>query len=299
MKVAVLMSSYNGQKYIRDQIESILNQQDVKVDLYIRDDGSSDDTLNIIKEYKEITLYQGKNIGVGNSFMDLVYCVPKKYDYYAFSDQDDIWLKNKLIVAIKKIRNNTGSILYCSNQILVDKNLNKIGVRYNEIPDTSCEQIFSVNKVSGCTMVWNKDLQKLLYDKQPSQELLKCRIHDVWVAIVASITGKIIYDPKGYILYRQHENNVVGGIEDNRLDKLKYGIKKIKNKKLRNGRSLMAKEIFKLFPEHAEKYEVFVLSKDTGTLHGKLNVISNNKEFRKYTNENIFSFSLKVLLGVF
>ena len=79
MKVAVLMSSYNGQKYIRDQIESILNQQDVKVDLYIRDDGSSDDTLNIIKEYKEITLYQGKNIGVGNSFMELLYSVPDKH----------------------------------------------------------------------------------------------------------------------------------------------------------------------------------------------------------------------------
>lgn len=301
MKIAVLMSTYNGQKYIRNQIESILNQNGVDVDLYIRDDGSSDNTLNIIKEYKNIILYQGKNIGVGNSFMNLLYCVPQQYDYYAFSDQDDIWMTDKLIIAINKIKDNYngGSVLYCSNQILVDKDLKKIGMRYDIAPDISCEQIFSVNKVSGCTMVWNKTLQKLLCNKKPSCDLLKCRIHDVWVAIVASISGKIIYDSNGYILYRQHENNVVGGIEDNKLDKLKYGIKKIKEKKLRNGRSLMAKEVLELFPEQAKKYNVFLLSKDLESINGKLKIIRNNKLFRQYTGENRLSFSLKVLLGVF
>ena len=95
------------------------------------------------------------------------------------------------------------------------------------------------------------------------------------------------------------QNNVVGGIEDNKLDKLKYGIKKIKEKKLRNGRSLMAKEVLELFPEQAKKYNVFLLSKDLESINGKLKIIRNNKLFRQYTGENRLSFSLKVLLGVF
>lgn len=92
-KVAVLLSTYNGSKYIKEQIDSILSQEGVNIDIYIRDDESTDETVNIIYEYKSnnIFLTEGKNIGVGNSFMELLYSVPEIYDYYAFADQDDIW----------------------------------------------------------------------------------------------------------------------------------------------------------------------------------------------------------------
>ena len=96
MQVAVLMSTYNGEKYIRDQIDSILSQIKVNVTLFIRDDGSTDSTVKIITQYTEkysnIKFWVGENIGVGNSFMQLLYSLTDEFDYYAFSDQDDIWL---------------------------------------------------------------------------------------------------------------------------------------------------------------------------------------------------------------
>ena len=94
-KVAVLLSAYNGEKFLCEQIDSIMNQQNVDLDLYIRDDGSSYRTQEYLKQYVEqndsIHLQNGCNLGVANSFMSLLYNVPNHYDYYAFADQDDIW----------------------------------------------------------------------------------------------------------------------------------------------------------------------------------------------------------------
>lgn len=121
-KVAVLLSTYNGSKYIKEQIDSILSQEGVNIDIYIRDDGSTDETVNIIYEYKSnnIFLTEGKNIGVGNSFMELLYSVPEIYDYYAFADQDDIWSEKKIRIAIEVLQKNKKH-LYASNQELIDK----------------------------------------------------------------------------------------------------------------------------------------------------------------------------------
>ena len=210
-KVAVLLSTYNGSKYIKEQIDSILSQEGINIDIYIRDDGSTDETINIISEYKSnnIFLTEGENIGVGNSFMEMIYTVPKLYDYYAFSDQDDIWLNDKLDKAIKLLENNR-ALLYASNQRCVDKKGDEIGLRYgaNEKIHLDIISILQKNMIAGCTMVMSGKLINLLCKNKPSDELLKNRIHDVWVAAVASICGNIVYDNNSYILYRQHENNV-------------------------------------------------------------------------------------------
>ena len=112
--VSVLMSTYNGEKYIREQIESILNQKKVKVHLLIRDDGSQDSTIEIVKEYANkypnVSVYAGKNIGIGNSFMELLRNAPEA-DYYAFADQDDVWLDGKLERAIELIKATEQSII--------------------------------------------------------------------------------------------------------------------------------------------------------------------------------------------
>lgn len=123
--VSVLMSTYNGAKYIREQIDSILNQKDVNVELLIRDDGSSDNTAEICKEYQKkntnIRFYQGENIGVGKSFMELLKKAPEA-DYYSFSDQDDVWLEDKLSRAVKMIK-----IAECSRELSQDRN-ERVGV---------------------------------------------------------------------------------------------------------------------------------------------------------------------------
>lgn len=303
-KVAVLMSTYNGERFIREQIDSILSQDGVDVHLYIRDDGSSDNTVSIVNEYMShnanVTLFQGENLGVGSSFMDLVYRVPIVYDGYAFSDQDDEWCSNKLFAACEHIKQMNGPVLYCANQILVDKDKKELGLRHKSRLDCSWIQILCNNKISGCTMLWNNELQSLLASqkRRPSAELLRVRIHDVWVAMVAATVGKIEYDEKGYILYRQHENNVVGVRETSHMTEYR---KKLKQKKLRNGRSRLAAEIATNFSdllpsEIKEKMEKYGFYKKS--LRRRFSMFGE-KQVYVHTGERPLMFRLKVLMGLF
>lgn len=304
-KAAVLMSTYNGAKYLRKQIESILDQREVDVKLFIRDDGSSDDTLSIIEEYQKnderIILNKGSNVGVGNSFMQLVYDSGKEFDYYAFSDQDDVWMPVKLINAITKIGTEKAPVLYCSNQRLVDRDLRTMGMRYDTDPDLSYKQVMCQNKVTGCTMVWNTGLQLLLSDPQrrPTSDLLNQRIHDVWVAMVAAVVGRIIYDQDGFILYRQHEANVVGVRKTNIISQW---IKKVNDPRQRNGRSSICKEV-------CEKYGDLIGDKETAESLRTYAYYSSDRKSKKkllkdrsiiqHTSESGLGFRVKVLLNLF
>lgn len=210
--VTVLMSSYNGEKYIKEQIDSILEQQNVNVELYIRDDGSTDSTIKILEEYsakyENVSYYVGDNKGSCGSFFELL---SKTYgsNYYALADQDDVWDKDKLSIAISKIKKEPNGIpiLYYSNLHIVDEKLQYIreshvkpmiaGAKYSYLSD-----VF----VTGCTAVFNKELQDIAFKIKPTD----FSMHDTWLYMVASMFGKCIYDFDSHINYRQHGNNVVG-----------------------------------------------------------------------------------------
>ena len=114
-EITVFMSTYNGSRYLRDQINSILNQEGVHVKLVVRDDGSSDETLDVLNEYAgKIVVISGINIGCEKSFLELLYSNFKS-KYYAFADQDDIWVSDKLKTAIEKIRDDEFPSLYACN----------------------------------------------------------------------------------------------------------------------------------------------------------------------------------------
>ena len=124
--ITVYMSTYNGEKFIREQIESIIYQKDVELYLVIRDDGSTDSTLDIIQEYSlkypNIFVYAGENLGYANSFLTVL---KEKggTDYYAFADQDDIWEEDKLICGINKIKNKNNKYkLYLGRKRYVKNN---------------------------------------------------------------------------------------------------------------------------------------------------------------------------------
>lgn len=128
-KVQVLLSTYNGEKYLKEQIESILKQKEVDIHLLVRDDGSSDSTIKILEEIsnknKKITFYKGKNIGPARSFMELLK-KSEEADYYSFADQDDIWEENKIISAINKLKNTNEPELYLSALGIVNEKLENI-----------------------------------------------------------------------------------------------------------------------------------------------------------------------------
>lgn len=301
--VAVLLSTYNGEEFLKKQLDSIFCQKDVEIHLFVRDDGSTDGTIDLLESCdNSLTLTKGSNAGVGPSFMSLVYSVGDLYDYYAFCDQDDIWLENKLSVAIDRIRKREKGVpvLYCSNQKLIDAEEKDAGIRFLEHVENSYLQILNLNKATGCTFVWNKELQRLLIEekRRPSEELLKKRIHDVWVSMVASVTGEITYDENAYILYRQHSNNVVGSKGTNVFVTWK---RKFKDPALRNGRSSLAREILDKYSDvipDGEKLAKLKNYADYRSDKAARKSLLNDKEIKNYSEENGFSLKLKILFGL-
>lgn len=222
--VQVLMSTYNGEKYLKEQIDSILSQENVEVSLLIRDDGSTDKTISIlekiVKENTNVSYYIGKNIGAAKSFIDLVN-QSKEVDYYAFADQDDVWNSKKIISAIEKIENDTNiPSLYISALEVVDEELNTIEIK--KVSGNLCfEGEMAKNFATGCTMVFNKKLCNAIKTYNPSYIIM----HDSWITRVCyAIGGNVVVDENTYIKYRQHGNNVVG-YKDEGFRKLKKQLK--------------------------------------------------------------------------
>ena len=290
--VCVLMSTYNGEKYLVEQIESILNQKRVIVYLFVRDDGSTDNTVDILKKYKsenKLEVYQDdENLGPANSFMKLLYD-SSDYDYYAFADQDDIWLEEKLFVAIQKIKEkNSLPTLYCSNQLIYKDN-RVGGVRFLHEPEHGLIEAICGNVFSGCTMVFNKELADIIKKKQhrPNSDVLRMRMHDTWVIAVAECIGDVIYDQNAYIKYRIHENNTVGL----KKGKVKRVIEKLIGIQKKGGRSKLASNLIKITKLKDNKAQIVCAFAE----RNRIKLLK--KEIINQCGENRMIFVIKVLLG--
>ncbi len=206
--VCVLLSSYNGGAFIREQIDSILNQEGVEVNLIVRDDCSTDNTPEILDHYQEKGLlqwYTGPNIKPARSFLTLLADAPEA-DYYAFSDQDDYWMADKLSAAVGMIGESDKPSLYFSQTQLADENLKPIE-SFTIHPILTFGESLVYYFVGGCTMVMNKKLRTLVNGYSPGE----LAMHDVWIYCVAQALGSDIhFDPTAHILYRQHSHNAVG-----------------------------------------------------------------------------------------
>lgn len=207
--VAVLMSTYNGEQYLEEQINSIRNQKCIDVTLVIRDDGSSDGTLNIIRKYADI-LIEGNNVGYTYSFLELIKNAPDA-DFYALSDQDDIWPEDKLINAVDMISRlgvTNSSILYaCARKNLIDGKVCKAKEvkKYKHFPFNGYNNGYHLQ---GCTMVFNKAFKDIINMFTPVD--IKTS-HDVWIhQLCKAINGTILYDERPLLIYRITNNNVIG-----------------------------------------------------------------------------------------
>lgn len=241
MKIIVLMSTYNGEKYLREQIDSILNQT-VECSLLVRDDGSTDGTLEILKNYEskaQLNWYQGKNLGPCSSFFDLIKQA-EKADYYALSDQDDYWKSNKLETAINKLDKVNSPCLYFSKRTIVDEELTEINMTntYVRILEPGSSLIEGI--AYGCTMVFDFKVKMLISELN---QKYKNYMHDAFIYRLVSLTGKVIYDDTSYIKYRQHSNNVVGH-EKMGINRWIQRFKNLPKRKNSTTRSDCAKELW-------------------------------------------------------
>lgn len=216
-KVYVMMSTYNGEKYIREQLDSILDQNYVDVCLAIRDDGSKDNTLEILNDYenkyKNITVEDGKNIGYAASFWTLLLSSPNDYDYYAFADQDDIWEKNKLAAGIQALQSNENGRLklYASALNVTDEDMN---FQYkNEFKKLRPKFGSAVTRprLSGCTMIFNASLLSICKKMDIRETSGSCISHDALVYIsFLACGGNLTFSRKSYINLRRHPETVTG-----------------------------------------------------------------------------------------
>lgn len=306
-KVAVLMSTFNGEKYLREQLDTIFLQKNVDVHLYIRDDGSDDETINIINEYMvdhPIKLFlNGDSLGPGLSFMKLLFynSFDENIEYFAFADQDDIWLENKLDIAIKKIENKTinEACLYCSNQIIYCEG--KIqDKRYNVPQKIDLISHLNRNTISGCTFVFNKKLREIIVCPQTiSKKVITNRLHDSWVILVAILSGYVIYDENAYILYRIHENNTVGIRKQSITERIKRLNELLISKERANIRMLTAQRLRILDTDISEdnRYYLDLYSDYQKSIRKKLELLTNSK-ILKECGENKFIFIIKGLLNL-
>lgn len=227
IKITVVLASYNGEQFIREQINSVLMQRDIELFLLDRDDGSSDATQMILDEYQKNGLlkwYTGDHLNVAKGFLDLLLNAPES-TYYAFCDQDDVWKENKLSAAIEKLgkENNNIPLMYYSASTLVDENLKFIS-EHNVHKQRTDEARFLINDMSGNTIVINNKLRNLICSAINEPIV----IHDKWALQVCLANGgKCINDSNSYILYRQHLSNTIG-MELNLKDKISKFFKIVK-----------------------------------------------------------------------
>jgi len=232
-KVAILMGVYNGQTYLKEQMESFLNQDMTDWTLWVSDDGSTDGTWNFLENYQSksdgrIHLVKGPKEGFVKNFLSLV-CNPEiKALYYAYSDQDDIWHNDKLSKAVAwldTIPQETPA-LYGAMSCMIDEQGQELGLSLKFSEPFNFKNAIVQNVAAGNTMVFNQAacnlLRKAGYNK-------KVACHDWWTYIlVAACGGQINIDSTPVLQYRQHSNNVIGSNNNlaakfNRLKELIIG----------------------------------------------------------------------------
>jgi len=266
-KIAILMATYNGEKYICQQIDSILSQTCTDWELYIHDDGSTDNTIAVVESYVEkypdkIHLIDGKSTG-GAKYNFFYMFGQVEAPYYMTCDQDDVWLDKKIELTYDKMlaiedKADVPCLVYTELRV-VDSELNTIADTMSEYQSLDCHkrtinQFILQNSVTGCTMMINRALRdKMLRITDIDNTIM----HDWWAALVAAQFGKTAFIDEATILYRQHGDNSLGALG---INKLSYIVRRVWQKNqiqesLRLGR-LQAREFAKTYNLPADSLAV-------------------------------------------
>lgn len=284
-KVDILMATYNGEKYVKEQIDSILNQTYKNIQLIISDDCSTDKTKEILKQYEQNDkikiFYQEKNLGYIKNFEFLLKNVQS--NLYMLSDQDDIWKKEKIEKSVEKLKEENFDLVFSDLEV-VDENLNTIYESFNKymklerkikrcIGNYKLQYLY--NCITGCTILSKKELlDKIL----PIPSNSKYMLHDYWMGLMVALNGKIGYMKEAYIKYRQHGNNQVG------TEKISH-----KFKKLEQVRNLFIDVKLGIFTTYVENEDKFPdkLKKQNRQALKYYEMLKNKKNFN-FVGWNIF-----------
>lgn len=230
-QIDILLATYNGEKFIKEQLDSILKQTYNNIRIVISDDGSKDTTVSILKEYEQndrrIELHiQKKNLGVVKNIEFLLKQVKNKY--YMLSDQDDVWLENKVEKSLEKLKKENADIVFGDLEV-VDQNLKTMYSSFGDfmLLNRKIRKCINSNKlnylyncVTGCTIL---SKSKYINEILPIPDNSKYLIHDHWIGLITTLNGKASYITEKYIKYRQHGDNQVG------TNKISHGFSKFED----------------------------------------------------------------------
>lgn len=208
----ILLATYNGVRFLREQLESLLTQTHKNVRILIRDDGSHDGTLKILSEYASawphlFEIMQGPNLGFVGNFLALIAAAPLDAAAYFFCDQDDVWLPGKVSRALDRLQKAQGPAMVFSRLAVVDVELKPLNLS-PLISRWSLGNALFESQVTGCTLALNRAGFQVLRDVRP--EAQKIVAHDWWIYLCLNAFGTLIYDEEPQILYRQHSSNSIG-----------------------------------------------------------------------------------------
>lgn len=211
------MATYNGASFLEEQLNSIQNQTRGRISVFVSDDGSSDETVPILEKYaktmpvEDFEIFKGPGLGFAANFMSLLNKVKSGYDYYAFSDQDDVWYPSKMCNALTKLQEISVDVpsIYTSRTELIDVDGNTCGFSPLFKRTPAFKNAIVQNIGGGNTMVFNEATFGVVKLIKSHQELVVS--HD-WMLymLVTAVGGEVLYDPVPSIKYRQHGNNLVG-----------------------------------------------------------------------------------------
>lgn len=298
--VIILMSTYNGDKYIEEQLESIYNQKYKNWELFVRDDGSKDTTVDILKKYKKrgkLTLHCKENLGFVKSFFWLLKNAPDA-DYYSFADQDDLWFDFKIERAIELLEktHTDKPLLYFSDFDYCDSELNFVKHRKTKQNELNfVEAIADGNRTIGFTCVVTENFKNYLSKANPENIFS----HDHFMYLLSFVIGSQIYDRISTTKYRRHGENA----SQSRNEFFKLLIWRIKNFVLSDNDRFrrMYNEILVNYPDFLDKEQHRLLSsffKDYNAFQNRMYKLFYPRRFRQYLLDEFF-LRLLFLIGKF
>ncbi len=268
--IDILLATYNGEEYIGQQLDSLLNQTYKDIRILIHDDCSKDQTVSVVKEYvkkypNQITLLEDQ-VHCGSAQKNFMHIAKSSTaDYVMFCDQDDFWLPEKVektLNEMKRIEAQSGKnipiLVFCDYKA-VDGNLQDLDFNeaHNQIAKykLNFSNLLVQNYVTGCTMMINRVLCQMMGDYDS-----RILMHDWWLALLASSCGRISHFSEPLILYRQHGDNTVGAVD---VKSFKYRWSKFTDKRTKNMQYLylnQAKAMYERYGDTMPKESLSILS---------------------------------------
>jgi glycosyltransferase involved in cell wall biosynthesis len=192
--VEVLMSTYDGAPYVREQVDSVLQQTQRNLRLVVRDDGSSDGTVAVLRGIDDdrLRVVEGDNLGLPDAFFRLLDESGDDADYWALADQDDVWVPEKLARAVADLSRLDGPALYCARVLVTDEHLRPLHPHALPRRGPSFANALVQNIALGCTTVVNRPARDLLRQRWPRE----CVMHDAWMYLVVAGAGTVVYDQR-------------------------------------------------------------------------------------------------------